>query len=234
MATSVEMPKPGNTVEECELTAWLKHKGDPVASGDVIAEVETDKASFEVTAPADGIMLEAFFDEGALVPVYTPICVIGGPGESAESFRPLGGVGAAARGAAPAGRAGSAPDIAATPSPPASPGRPARPTPGRQTRPASRASRERRADGSPALQLRYPTGQPPRRWPHSVRERAGSPATTTSGPVRRPAAGRAAGSSSRICALCPVWCRGPSRCRVRRPQRSPRCASGSRGGSGSR
>ncbi len=132
MATSVEMPKPGNTVEECELTAWLKHKGDPVASGDVIAEVETDKASFEVTAPADGIMLEAFFDEGALVPVYTPICVIGGPGESAESFRPLGGVGAAARGAAPAGRAGSAPDIAATPSPaglarapgPADPGAP--------------------------------------------------------------------------------------------------------------
>ncbi len=91
MATSVEMPKPGNTVEECVLTAWLKHKGDPVAAGEVIAEVETDKASFEVTAPADGFVLDAFFEEGALVPVYTPICVVGAAGESAEGYRPPGG-----------------------------------------------------------------------------------------------------------------------------------------------
>src|ERR1039457_4788933 len=91
------MPKPGNTVEECELTAWLKHQGDPVAAGDVIAEVETDKASFEVTAPVDGVMLDAFFDEGSLVPVYTPICVIGAPGESAEGYRPSGGGQVAAR-----------------------------------------------------------------------------------------------------------------------------------------
>ena len=112
MATSVEMPKPGNTVEECELTAWLKHKGDPVAAGDVIAEVETDKASFEVTAPVDGIMLDAFFDEGSLVPVYTPICVIGAPGESAEGYRPSGGGQVAARTTTPAPGNGQAPDIA--------------------------------------------------------------------------------------------------------------------------
>jgi len=111
------MPKPGNTVEECVLTAWLKHKGDPVVAGEVLAEVETDKASFEVTAPADGIVLDAFFDEGALVPVYTPICVVGAAGESAEGYRPSGGGRAAARTTAPAGGTGSVPDIAAAPSP---------------------------------------------------------------------------------------------------------------------
>ena len=117
MATSVEMPKPGNTVEECVLTAWLKHKGDPVAAGEVIAEVETDKASFEVTAPADGFVLDAFFEEGALVPVYTPICVVGAAGESAEGYRPPGGGRPATRTAAPAGGTGSAPDVAAAPGP---------------------------------------------------------------------------------------------------------------------
>ena len=115
MATSVEMPKPGNTVEECELTAWLKHKGDPVTAGDVIAEVETDKATFEVTAPADGIMLDAFFDEGALVPVYTPICVIGAPGESGEGYRPSGDGEAAPRTTAPAGGTRPAADIGEVP-----------------------------------------------------------------------------------------------------------------------
>jgi pyruvate dehydrogenase E2 component (dihydrolipoamide acetyltransferase) len=82
------MPKLGNTVEECLLTAWLKRKGDAVVAGDAIAEVETDKASFEVMAPADGVLLDTFFGEGALVPVFTSICAIGVPGESTEGLRP--------------------------------------------------------------------------------------------------------------------------------------------------
>jgi pyruvate dehydrogenase E2 component (dihydrolipoamide acetyltransferase) len=98
VATAVEMPKLGNTVEECLLTAWRRHKGDAVAAGDVIADVETDKASFEITAPADGILLDTFFDEGALVPVFTPICAIGTAGESAEGLRPRGAAAAAPRG----------------------------------------------------------------------------------------------------------------------------------------
>ncbi len=84
MATMVEMPKLGNTVEECLLTTWLKHKGDAVAAGDVIAEVETDKASFEVAAPTDGILLDTFCAEGDLVPVFTSICAIGAAGEEVQ------------------------------------------------------------------------------------------------------------------------------------------------------
>ena len=105
MAIPVEVPKLGNTVEECLIAKWRKHKGDAVAAGEVVAEIETDKATFEVTAPADGTVLETFFEEGALVPVFTTLFVMGEPGESVEAFRPQGaaaGAGAPAKEAAPA------------------------------------------------------------------------------------------------------------------------------------
>lgn len=88
MAMPIEVPKLGNTVEECILTKWQKKKGDRVAAGDAVADIETDKATFEVTSPVDGTILELFFEEGALVPVFTNLCVIGNAGESVETFRP--------------------------------------------------------------------------------------------------------------------------------------------------
>lgn len=88
MATPVELPKSGNTVEECLISRWIKHAGDFVSAGDVVAEVETDKATFEITAPVGGTMLATFFDEGVLVPVFTNVCVIGTVGEAIEEFRP--------------------------------------------------------------------------------------------------------------------------------------------------
>jgi pyruvate dehydrogenase E2 component (dihydrolipoamide acetyltransferase) len=88
MATPVEMPKLGNTVEECILAKWRKNQGDAVSAGEIIADIETDKATFELAAPAAGTLLELFFGEGALVPVYTNVCVIGQPGEEAGGFRP--------------------------------------------------------------------------------------------------------------------------------------------------
>src|SRR5437764_12366072 len=88
MATPVEAPKLGNSVEECLISRWVKRKGDAVSAGDVVAEIETDKATCEVTSPIDGVLLESFFDEGALVPVFTNIFVVGAAGESAEAFRP--------------------------------------------------------------------------------------------------------------------------------------------------
>src|SRR5687768_17293674 len=88
MATPVEIPKLGNTVEECIVASWRKRKGDPVSAGDVVAEIETDKATFEVPSPIDGTLLEIFFEEGALVPVFTNLFVVGEPGESVDAFRP--------------------------------------------------------------------------------------------------------------------------------------------------
>jgi pyruvate dehydrogenase E2 component (dihydrolipoamide acetyltransferase) len=90
MAKPVEMPQLGNTVEECLLTRWLKQVGDSVSVGDMVAEIETDKTTFEVTSPVDGTLLATFFDEGALVPVFTNIFVVGDPGESVDEFRPGG------------------------------------------------------------------------------------------------------------------------------------------------
>src|SRR2546430_1980377 len=88
MATPVEAPKLGNTVEEVLIARWAKRKGDVVAAGELVAEIETDKATFEVTAPVNGILLETFFEEGALVPVFTNLFVIGEPGENGDAFRP--------------------------------------------------------------------------------------------------------------------------------------------------
>src|SRR5271157_1552061 len=88
MAIPVEVPKLGNTVEECLIAKWRKHKGERVSAGEVVAEIETDKATFEVTAPVDGTVLETYFDEGALVPVFTNLFVIGEEGENTDAFRP--------------------------------------------------------------------------------------------------------------------------------------------------
>src|SRR5580658_2737034 len=90
MAISVEVPKLGNTVEECIITRWAKKKGDSVAEGDVVVEIETDKATFEVTAPASGTLLETFFEQGALVPVFTNLFVIGAAGEDTAAFKTQG------------------------------------------------------------------------------------------------------------------------------------------------
>jgi len=59
----------------------------------VIAEIETDKTNFDLTAPVDGVLLETFFEEGALVPVFTVICAIGAAGRrSMPCRRPRAGL----------------------------------------------------------------------------------------------------------------------------------------------
>jgi pyruvate dehydrogenase E2 component (dihydrolipoamide acetyltransferase) len=88
MATPILMPQQGNTVEECLLVSWKKKKGDAVQKGEIVAEVETDKATFELESPASGTLLDLFFKEGELIPVLTPIAVVGSPGESADAFKP--------------------------------------------------------------------------------------------------------------------------------------------------
>ncbi len=82
------MPRQGITVESCIILEWKKEKGDSVSSGEVLCVVETDKASFEVESPADGTVLELFFEEGDDVPVLTNIAAIGAEGEPYEDLRP--------------------------------------------------------------------------------------------------------------------------------------------------
>lgn len=84
MAVQVVMPRQGNTVESCIILKWKKNQGDTVNAGDIICEVETDKASFEVEAPESGMLIAVLHPEGADVPVLEPIAVIGKPGEKLE------------------------------------------------------------------------------------------------------------------------------------------------------
>lgn len=88
MVTPILLPKQGNTVETCLIVAWKKHAGDDVKKGEIICEVETDKAVFEIESPADGTLLETFFKEGDDVPVLTNIAVIGTKGEKYEEYVP--------------------------------------------------------------------------------------------------------------------------------------------------
>jgi pyruvate dehydrogenase E2 component (dihydrolipoamide acetyltransferase) len=88
MATPIEMPKLGNAVEECVLARWYKQPGETVASGDILADIETDKAGFELTAPVDGTLLAVFFGDGDVVPVFTTVAVVGEPGEPVDQYRP--------------------------------------------------------------------------------------------------------------------------------------------------
>jgi len=90
MAIPVIMPRQGQSVESCVITAWRAHVGDAVKAGDVLFAYETDKAAFEENAPGDGTLLAVFFEEGDDVPVLTNVCALGSPGESFAEYAPQG------------------------------------------------------------------------------------------------------------------------------------------------
>jgi pyruvate dehydrogenase E2 component (dihydrolipoamide acetyltransferase) len=73
-------------MEEGVLVKWHKHEGDPVSSGDVVAEVETDKAVLELEAYTDGVLRKTLVDEGARVPVGTLLGVIAGESEAIDAL----------------------------------------------------------------------------------------------------------------------------------------------------
>jgi pyruvate dehydrogenase E2 component (dihydrolipoamide acetyltransferase) len=80
--TPVILPQYGNSVESCILLSWKKAVGDAVRAGDVLAEVETDKAVLEVESPADGVITALLANVGDDVPVQTVIAHIGAAGEA--------------------------------------------------------------------------------------------------------------------------------------------------------
>jgi pyruvate dehydrogenase E1 component beta subunit len=112
MSTNVLMPALSPTMEQGKLAKWLKKEGDAVRSGDILAEIETDKATMEVEAIDEGFLSKILVPEGAdNVAVNTPIAVITANGEAAASAPLLPA--AAAPVSAPANGAGGAPQPAA-------------------------------------------------------------------------------------------------------------------------
>ena len=105
MPINILMPALSPTMEKGNLAKWLKKEGDPVKAGDIIAEIETDKATMEVEAADEGVLAKIVVPEGtADVPVNQLIAVLAGEGEDVKA-------------AAAAAKGGAAPAPAAAPKP---------------------------------------------------------------------------------------------------------------------
>ena len=88
MATPIIMPRQGQSVESCIITAWNKKVGDTVEKGEILFSYETDKSSFDEPAPESGKILAIFHEEGDDVPCLENVCVIGNDGEDFAQFAP--------------------------------------------------------------------------------------------------------------------------------------------------
>jgi len=84
MAETINMPKLGFDMAEGKLVRWLKRVGETVSKGEVLAEIETDKATVEVESPAGGIVRMLLVEEGAVIPVGLPIAIVGTADEKIE------------------------------------------------------------------------------------------------------------------------------------------------------
>ena len=113
MATVVIMPRQGQSVESCIITAFNKKVGDSVEKGDILFSYETDKSSFDEPAPESGKVLAIFREEGDDVPCLENVLVIGNDGEDFSQFIPKGADEAPA--AAPEAATEKAPEPKAAP-----------------------------------------------------------------------------------------------------------------------
>jgi pyruvate dehydrogenase E2 component (dihydrolipoamide acetyltransferase) len=137
MAQEVILPKQGQSVETCLILGWKKQVGDPVQEGETLVEVETDKAAFEIPAPASGTLLAIYHKAGEDVPVLSALALIGQPGEAAGE-----------RPAAPAAAAPAAAPAAAIPSAGPAPA-PSAPAPAPSAAQAPSAGQVASADQAP-------------------------------------------------------------------------------------
>ena len=107
MATKVHMEALSPTMEEGQVVKWLKSEGDGVTHGDIIAEIETDKATMELTARGDGVLRVILVAEGGIAPVGDVIALIGAADEDISEFQ------AAAQAASPVNGTGQSEGVAA-------------------------------------------------------------------------------------------------------------------------
>ncbi|WP_415907782.1 pyruvate dehydrogenase complex dihydrolipoamide acetyltransferase [Oleiharenicola sp. Vm1] len=122
MANIIDMPKLSDTMSVGTLVKWLKKEGDAVKSGDMLAEVETDKATMELESFFDGTLVKIFAPAGSQVAIGAPLCAIGQPGEKVDApASPKASQGAAPAAPAPTAPATVTPSAPATPAPAQSP-----------------------------------------------------------------------------------------------------------------
>ncbi len=119
MAQILGLPKLSPTMEEGVLIRWVKREGDKVAPGDLIAEVETDKANMDFNVEDEGVLLKLLVKEGATVKLGAPVAILGKAGEDITALvaEAAGAAAAPAAAPAPAPVAVPAPAEAAAPAP---------------------------------------------------------------------------------------------------------------------
>jgi len=89
MAETINMPKLGFDMAEGLLVRWVKQVGENINKGDILAEIETDKATVEVESHASGVILQLIVEQGTMVPVNAPIAVVGAAGEVISNQSPV-------------------------------------------------------------------------------------------------------------------------------------------------
>src|SRR4029077_15907132 len=141
MPINILMPALSPTMEKGNLAKWLKKEGDPVKAGDIIAEIETDKATMEVEAADEGVLAKIVVPEGtADVPVNQLVAVLAGEGEDGKAGAGGAKGGARAGKAAAAGAKGGA---APAPAPKPAPAAEAPPKPSSAPTPSPQPSSQR-------------------------------------------------------------------------------------------
>jgi pyruvate dehydrogenase E2 component (dihydrolipoamide acetyltransferase) len=150
MATKVFMEALSPTMEEGRLVKWVKNEGDPVKSGDVLAEVETDKAIMELTARGDGVLRKRLVNEGDSKPVGTLVGVIAAADENIDAVIASAGGGGSAPAAATAPAPGRPAD--SFPAPAVNPQRSTGPSQGAPVPPPAAPSRPALVPSAPASQ----------------------------------------------------------------------------------
>jgi pyruvate dehydrogenase E2 component (dihydrolipoamide acetyltransferase) len=115
MAETISMPKLGFDMAEGTLVRWVKTEGESINKGDVLAEIETDKATVEVESTHSGVIHRLLVEPGSIVPVGTPIAVIAAPGEKVEEKAEEGGKPAASPAGTPAAAAAKPSPAVSTP-----------------------------------------------------------------------------------------------------------------------
>ena len=125
MAEVILMPRLSDTMTEGVIAAWHKKVGDSVKKGELLAEVETDKATMDLESYKDGTLLYTGTDKGGKIQVNDLLAIIGAPGEDISSLVKGGKGGAPTASAAPPAAATSAPTASAAPPAPAATGGPA-------------------------------------------------------------------------------------------------------------
>jgi pyruvate dehydrogenase E2 component (dihydrolipoamide acetyltransferase) len=113
MAEKIIMPQGGQDIMEGRVVRWLKSEGEAVAKGEVVCEVETEKAVFEVESPMDGVLVKIVVPAGKVAKIFATIAVVAAAGETVDIAGLLAGEDAGAGGGAPA-----APKPAAAPAAP--------------------------------------------------------------------------------------------------------------------